>query len=162
MNTYGYVGDNPISGIDPLGLCDHKKCTAARALVALLGQQLSAEGKVTTWAGIGLVGASGVAAIFAPEGAPAEYAGAAEGAGLIEVGGYASTAGTALTAYANGGWKNAGAALVLGAVIGQTNKFVSGLGASSGVSDSTINAVGGLLDQSSDGILDVKGACSGN
>jgi len=95
-----------------MGLCDQQKCTAARALVASLGQQLSTEGKVTTWTGIGFVTASGIGAIFAPEGAPAEVAGAETGAGLIEVGGVISTIGGTMTAYASGGARNAAVALV--------------------------------------------------
>jgi RHS repeat-associated protein len=66
VNTYTYVENNPINGVDPLGLCDQQKCTAARALVASLGQQLSSAGKTLTWTGIAVVAVSGVAAIPAP------------------------------------------------------------------------------------------------
>lgn len=50
-----------------------------------------------------MVGASGVAALFAPESAPAEYVGAAEGAGLIETGNALSAIGTGLQGLAQTG-----------------------------------------------------------
>ena len=156
------MGDDPISNIDPFGLCDKKKCTAARALVASLGQQLSTAGSAATWTGIGLVTASGIGAIFAPEAAPAEVAGAEGGAGLIEVGGTASRIGSTLTGYASGGALGAAKAFGASYILGKINKAAAGLGASSGVSKSSSAAVGGLLDQSTDGILEMEAACGVN
>ncbi|MDO1527973.1 RHS repeat-associated core domain-containing protein [Fulvimonas sp. R45] len=47
INGYAYVGSDPLTLTDQFGLCDQQKCTAARALVASLGKQLSAAGKAT-------------------------------------------------------------------------------------------------------------------
>ena len=160
INTYSYAGSNPVSNIDPLGLCDDQiKCTAARAVLAKLGKQLSSEGTVVTWTGIGFVVGSGAAAIVAPEGAPAEYLGAETGAGLIGVGGTASTIGGTLTGFANGGLQGAAKSLAVGTALGLINKFAAGLGAASGVPSSTRDAVEGLLGQASDAITDEESKC---
>jgi hypothetical protein len=71
--------------------------------VQYLGQQLSSLGSELSWTGIGAVGVSGIAALLAPEGAPAEVAGAVEGASLIEAGGYISGVGATLQGYAHAG-----------------------------------------------------------
>jgi len=162
VNPYAYVGNSPISNIDPLGLCDKKKCTAARAFLASLGQQLSSAGSTVAWTGIGIVIGSGAAAFVAPEGAPAEYIGAETGAGLVGVGGTASSIGSTLTGYARGGVLGGTEALGASFLLGRINKFASGLGAVSGVTKSTGDAIEGLLEQASDGVLEVETQCHVN
>ena len=41
VNTYAYVGDNPITNVDSLGLCDKPKCTAAQAEAAAVAAKLA-------------------------------------------------------------------------------------------------------------------------
>lgn len=154
------VDGNPLTEVDPLGLCDQQKCTAARAFLASLGQKLSSAGTAATWTGIGIVVGSGAAAFVAPEGAPAEYLGAETGAGLIGVGGTASSIGGTLVGFANGEVKGAARALLVGTTLDQINKFAAGLGAMSGVGGSTRDAVEGLLGQASDAITDEESACN--
>lgn len=98
---YAYVGDNPLTGTDVLGLCP--TCSEARALMASLGGQLSSVGETVEWSGMGVVGVSAIAAFFAPEAAPAEIDGAGIGVAAIRVGGAASTLGSTLTGYARNG-----------------------------------------------------------
>lgn len=73
-----------------------------------------------------------------------------------------STIGSTLTGYAGGGALGAAKALGTSYILGQINKVAAGLGASSGVGESSIKAVGGLLDQSTDGILEMEAACGVN
>jgi RHS repeat-associated protein len=163
VNGYAYVRNNPLMYTDLLGLCpDQTKCSAARALLASVGAQLSSEGKALTWGGIGVVAASGVAGIFAPEAAPVEIDAAAAGASMVEFGGTVSTVGSALTGYAAAGFKGAAEEAAVSFVIGKINKLATGLGATKGVSESTLGGVSGLLDQASDGILELEAACDEN
>jgi hypothetical protein len=105
---------------------------------------------------------AGIAAIFAPEGAEIEIPAGEFGASLIEFGGYVSTAGSTLTAYANRGAKGALNALFWNGLIGKINERATGLGSSVGVSETNIQAVQGLLDQAPDGILEEEAACNVN
>lgn len=161
INTYAYVGDNAVNRIDPLGLCDKAKCTAARAFMASLGQQLSSAGNTATWAGIGLVGASGVSAIFAPEAAPAEIGAAEVGAGFIEVGGVASTMGSTLTGYAQGGLARGALAGLKSLATDKLSNMLTG-GAFHGIDQSGISAMSAILGQIPDALKNEEQACNDN
>jgi hypothetical protein len=56
-----------------------------------------------TATGIGVVGVSGIAAVFAPEALPAEFEGVEFGVGLVTVGGTVSSLGASLQGYARAG-----------------------------------------------------------
>lgn len=161
VNTYAYVGNDPTSNTDPLGLCDEQKCTAARAFIASLGQQLSSAGNTTTWAGIGVVAGSGVSAIFAPEAAPVEIGGAEVGAGFIEVGGVASTMGKTLTGYAQGGLARGALAGLKSLATDKLSNMLVG-GAFHGIDESARSTMSAILGQIPDALQEEEAACNAN
>jgi hypothetical protein len=67
-----------------------------------------------------------------------------------------------LTGYASGGALGAAKAFGVSWMLGKINKAAAGLSVSSGVSESNATAISGLLDQSSDGILEMEAACNEN
>ncbi|WP_233842207.1 RHS repeat-associated core domain-containing protein [Dyella sp. 2HG41-7] len=160
-STYAYVDGNSLNYIDMLGLCQNSKCTAARAFVAALGQQLSSAGKKTTWAGVGIVAGAGVAGLLAPEGAPAEISAAEVGAGFIRVGGYVSLAGAALTGYAKGGFTSAGRAAFMSKSPDVLGSFLL-KHAFGGAPSSTIDAANSILGEIPDALEQEEEACGVN
>jgi len=108
-----------------------------------------------------VVGASGVAAIFAPEAAPAEIGGAETGAGLINTGGALSTMGSTLTGYARGGYKGAGKAFLISTVTDHGGSHVLGH-LFSGVASSTLDAANSILGQIPDALSAEEAACANN
>jgi RHS repeat-associated protein len=158
VNGYVYVGDNPISKVDLLGLCP--TCSQASAEVAALGQRFSDTGEVTTWSGIGVIAASGIAAAFFPEGGSAELDAGEYGVGLVETGGIESTIGAALNGYArdgvSGALEDGGSALAIG--------FADKLGAgwlSGGASKADVGGMAGLMDKAADALRQEAAACTG-
>jgi hypothetical protein len=131
-------------------------CSEARANLAFLGQQLASTGKMTTLAGIGLVAASGLGVLFAPEGAPVEFAGAAEGAGLIDVGGALSTLGDSLTGYVQGGVGGAAKAAIVDTAL---DRFTSNFASELGGSEANKAALGALLGNAADALKNEEAAC---
>jgi RHS repeat-associated protein len=127
LNTYAYVGGNPVGLVDPLGLCDKEKCTAARALSAALGEQFKSDGQKASLAGIATVGISGFAALMAPEAAPWEAAGGEAGVGMINVGGALSALGSALVGYSRGGLRAGAVAGLRSVAIDLAAERASGL-----------------------------------
>ncbi len=90
----------------PLSYLTQKKipsCRAASGVLEYAGDQLSTAGNEMMAMGALAVTGSGVSAFFAPEGAPAEAAGAEAGAQLMEAGGATKTLGKGLKGYAQGG-----------------------------------------------------------
>jgi hypothetical protein len=113
--------------VDPLGLCDKEKCTAARALSAALGEQFKSDGQKASLAGIATVGISGFAALMAPEAAPWEAAGGEAGVGMINVGGALSALGSALVGYSRGGLRAGAVAGLRSVAIDLAAERASGL-----------------------------------
>jgi RHS repeat-associated protein len=106
INKYAYAGNDPIDYFDPLGLDKNSpssSCDAATAFLENVGTQLSAEGDILTYSGIGLVGISGISLLAAPEGFLAEAEGVEQGASLIKLGGDVSKLGAFLTGFAEDG-----------------------------------------------------------
>jgi hypothetical protein len=107
--------------------------------------------------GITLVGASGIAALLAPEGAPVEYVGAAEGAGLIEVGGALSTLGDTLTGYAQNGVLGAAEAAIVDKALDTVSNNLAG-----GLEDETDKTtLAALIGNVIDALRGEKAACGG-
>lgn len=67
VNTYAYVGNNPITRIDPLGLCDQQKCTALQQQAAQMADALEHTSHVSeALAGLGAF-ATAVGVLGEPE-----------------------------------------------------------------------------------------------
>jgi RHS repeat-associated protein len=160
VNTYAYVGNNSISNVDPLGLCyDKQKCAQASAAGAALGQQISSAGSVTSWTGIGLVGASGIAGLLAPEGAPAELEAGEYGVGLIEEGGWVSSFGAAVQGYARDGVTGALEDGGASAMVGFANRAYAGwLFQAAG--HIGVGGIAGLLDKATEALKVEAAACT--
>jgi RHS repeat-associated protein len=162
FNSFGDGGRGGASGPAPTRQQSQRtntpQCSAARAQAAALANEFSSLGRGITWSGIGLVSASGIAALFAPEGAPAEYVGAAEGAGLIEAGNALSAIGTGLqglaqTGTVGGGLRAAFTAVGIDQAIGQVPRLFGGL------TDATRTAAAALLSQTADALRNEEAAC---
>jgi RHS repeat-associated protein len=78
-----------------------KSCSAARQAAYDLGEGLEHTATLMTFGGIGMVGASGLAAIFAPEGLPAELEVGSSGVALIKSAGVVSALAAGLKAFSN-------------------------------------------------------------
>ena len=147
--------------VDPLGLCDQQKCTAARALLASLGQKMSSLGNSTALTGVGLIVADGVAEFFVPEGAELEIPLDEAGAGMVEFGGHVSTLGSTISGYASGGalgaLKEGGSALILDQLASLTASKAFG-----GFTEAQKTAASSLIGQSADELRAEEAACNGN
>lgn len=105
-NTYAYAENNPMDNVDPLGLCDEKKCTQARKAAAELGDAFenfsSAAGWLAIASGFGdaLAGAGEEASLGADTPATVSLASATSFFGSVSF--YAGAGGAALHSFANG------------------------------------------------------------
>jgi RHS repeat-associated protein len=106
INKYAYAGNDPIDYFDPFGLdknSPNSSCSAATAFLSNLGNQLSADGDILTWSGIGIIGISGIGALLAPEAFPLEAGGFEAGSSLIALGSGVSKLGAIVQGYATDG-----------------------------------------------------------
>jgi RHS repeat-associated protein len=162
---YLYVQNNAVNLVDPFGTCKKSplspQCTAARAALASVGRQLSSEGNGLTWAGIAMVGISGVGALIAPEGFPAEAGGAEAGTNLIELGGAISTLGAGLEGYGNGGLPEGIKETAVSVAVDQISSRLTG-GLFPGIDSATKSAVAALLGDIPDPLKSEEVACGDN
>jgi len=114
---------------------------------------------MTSTAGVGLVAAAGLAALFAPEGAPVEITGAEEGFGLITTGDAAAALGNSLTAFANTGSVKAG--IEAGATSVATNQIrdLALGGLFHGASEASVSALSAMMGQVADAVHKEEVAC---
>jgi RHS repeat-associated protein len=136
VNTYAYAGDNPISNVDPLGLCDKPKCTAwQQSLAALAGGADQLAGATSTGAAELGLGAFGIEVSgLGPEDPFADAAAgvAADSAALAETAsvGLSVTAGALRTEASGGNFNYLGRAIAVSTLgkIGSLLMKVPGLG----------------------------------
>lgn len=162
INTYVYAENDPISNVDPLGLCDQSKCTAAKAVMAALGKTISSAGGAIRWTDIGIVGVSVAGAMFAPEGIEFEAEGGVEGVSMIRAGTGLSMLGSAVTGYAKNGPLGAleyGSAAFM---LGKLEEGIAGLSLPEGTGEAATKAVEGVFGELGEAIQAEQTACVGH